>query len=753
MANLVKSVMLKIVADDGDTEAKLDRITARAGELGRLHPDIKVKIDTAAAGAKLAVLRKELKDTGNAAAGSDSVSLKSRLMSLGSTAGVVSGLGDVFGAFNAQASMGARVMSGVSLATGLLEAPLAGAIAGAGGLAAGVTAAGAGLGVFGLVARSVYGQVSGALTKLTAAQQQYNKATTAKQQAAALKAEQQAMSGLTGSQLQFASALTTSKNQWSGFVKAASPGVTGVMAQGLRLLPDALKLMQPFLASTENGLTVILDHLKGGLQSSWLKDFARTMGTFSGPAIVGVGTAAGNVIKGIAGILKAFVPMGVTVLGGLDTITGKFAAWGQSLTRHSGFQSLMTMAQADMPYVIGIVKNLGAAIGHLGGSMTGLSTVSNSRTLLQLALPLSQLLNTLTKADPALVRFGLYALAAGGAVAKMKPAFQGISAGIGVIKGGAAAFRDLSAGFSNSAAAASDATGIWGTFGGRISTVTAAIGKWGIGSKIAAAATRVWTGVQAAFDVVMAMNPVGLIVIGIAALIAIIVICVVKFKAFREFWIGLWKDVKTLFGDALHWVESHWKLLPAIFLGPLGIVITLVLTHFRQIKSGAMSLVHDVTSFFSSLPGRILGALGDLGRLLWRAGVAVVQGLIGGITSMLGNLAGAVGNMVASIPGKILHVLGIGSPSRVTFYHGQMIAAGLALGIESGHSRVQSAAARLAQSAIPGRGGLAGAGAGAGGGQLVLEVKGGGTGLDQLFFTWLKENVRIRGGSPEVLGH
>jgi len=59
---LVKRVMVQIQSDDGDTEEKLDRITAKADELKEKHPELSVKIDTAAASAKLAVLRQELKD-------------------------------------------------------------------------------------------------------------------------------------------------------------------------------------------------------------------------------------------------------------------------------------------------------------------------------------------------------------------------------------------------------------------------------------------------------------------------------------------------------------------------------------------------------------------------------------------------------------------------------------------------------------------------------------------------------------------
>ena len=59
---MIKRAVLQIAADDGDTEAKLDRISAKADELKEKHPDLAVRIDTAAASAKLGVLRTELKD-------------------------------------------------------------------------------------------------------------------------------------------------------------------------------------------------------------------------------------------------------------------------------------------------------------------------------------------------------------------------------------------------------------------------------------------------------------------------------------------------------------------------------------------------------------------------------------------------------------------------------------------------------------------------------------------------------------------
>lgn len=61
---LVRKVLLQIAADDGDTEAKLDAISAKAEAMKRLHPELSVRIDTAAASAKVAALRGELQDLG-----------------------------------------------------------------------------------------------------------------------------------------------------------------------------------------------------------------------------------------------------------------------------------------------------------------------------------------------------------------------------------------------------------------------------------------------------------------------------------------------------------------------------------------------------------------------------------------------------------------------------------------------------------------------------------------------------------------
>lgn len=76
-------------------------------------------------------------------------------------------------------------------------------------------------------------------------------------------------------------------------------------------------------------------------------------------------------------------------------------------------------------------------------------------------------------------------------------------------------------------------------------------------------------------------------------------------------------------------------------------------------------------SLFSSIPGRIRGALGDLGNLLYGAGRNVIAGLISGITSMIGRVASSMGSVAGTIrsylpfsPAKEGPLSGTGNPEN-----------------------------------------------------------------------------------------
>lgn len=96
------------------------------------------------------------------------------------------------------------------------------------------------------------------------------------------------------------------------------------------------------------------------------------------------------------------------------------------------------------------------------------------------------------------------------------------------------------------------------------------------------------------------------------------------------------------------------------------------------------------------MPGRVVGALGDLGSLLWHAGKDIVRGLWNGIKSMGGWLWDQVTSFISdNIPGPVKRVLGIGSPSKVAFALMLDVGAGMVGGLDASERMVARAAGSL----------------------------------------------------------
>jgi len=76
--------------------------------------------------------------------------------------------------------------------------------------------------------------------------------------------------------------------------------------------------------------------------------------------------------------------------------------------------------------------------------------------------------------------------------------------------------------------------------------------------KSGAAAIKMMEIAQAALNVVMNMNPIGLVISAIAGLVAAFVILWNKSDAFREFWINLWEKIKEV-------ASTVWKAIEAFF--------------------------------------------------------------------------------------------------------------------------------------------------------------------------------------------
>jgi len=109
-----------------------------------------------------------------------------------------------------------------------------------------------------------------------------------------------------------------------------------------------------------------------------------------------------------------------------------------------------------------------------------------------------------------------------------------------------AGIGDLASGFENLLVPAAKNAVTWIRAGGVASLWTAAQ------QKLAAAGAAIWTGAQWLLNIALSANPIGLVIVAVAALIAIIVLIATKTDWFQTAWKATWDAIKV----ATEWVTN-----------------------------------------------------------------------------------------------------------------------------------------------------------------------------------------------------
>lgn len=261
-------------------------------------------------------------------------------------------------------------------------------------------------------------------------------------------------------------------------------------------------------------------------------------------------------------------------------------------------------------------------------------------------------------------------------------------------------------------------------------------------------------------DAAMDANPIGAVILALTALVVIVVEVIRHWHQLAAVGKEVFGDIRRVITDVFDWVKGHWPLLAAILAGPIGMAAYLIIGHWRQILSGTQRMASAVVSWFARLPGMIIRAIGDLGSMLFQAGVNAIRGFISGAGSMIGSavhtLEGWGHDLISAIGSPFGIHFSEPSEAAVMIRAGQKIPLGLAAGMLGGTGTVRAAAARIAGAvALPyGAPSYGGYGPGGRGGQsltvhLAIDHAGG----DDAFVRWLRNAIRVRGGNvQQVLG-
>lgn len=449
------------------------------------------------------------------------------------------------------------------------------------------------------------------------------------QTAAALaqKAQSDAMAALSPAQKKAAKGIDSLKTAWNGFLDDNDPVILGAMVKGMGALEKALGPLGVFLTPVAGAFGTMFDAFGNAAASKGFNSFVTDFGVFSAGIIGDAATGTINLAKGFGSLLTAFMPLSTDMSGGLVVLTDRFAKWSAGLEGSTGFQSFVAYVRENGPLLLSTLGDVAQAVIALG-----IAAAPLGEKLLVAISGVSEFIVMFAGAHPqvAATLVAVVGLSSGVAamavpVARVAGLVRGF--GGGVTKTGKALKttykfgRDFVGGLIDQRKALKSGASWATTFGSAVrqggsNTLRAARaagtlvldqGRLALAYgkstalvvkdnavKLASAtrtraimlATKAWTAAQWLFNAAMTANPMGLIIVGLVALGAALVVAYKKSETFRNIVDGAFRKVKGAARSAFGWVKNNWPLLLAILTGPFAPVVLIITKNFGKIKTG-----------------------------------------------------------------------------------------------------------------------------------------------------------------------
>nr|DAP32442.1 MAG TPA: tail tape measure [Caudoviricetes sp.] len=183
------------------------------------------------------------------------------------------------------------------------------------------------------------------------------------------------------------------------------------------------------------------------------------------------------------------------------------------------------------------------------------------------------------------------------------------------------------------------------------------------------------TAAQWLLNAAMSANPIMILVVAIAALVAGIVWFCTQTETGRQLWAGFtgflqatwqnitdffqatWQNITQWFSNAAANIQNGWNALTA-FIGSIpgriqaffASIGQWFVNKFNEARNGITGAFDNAVSFVSSIPGRITGFFGSISSWFADKFSEVRNGIANGFDSAV--------SFIASIPGRILSALG-----------------------------------------------------------------------------------------------
>ncbi|MEU3297329.1 transglycosylase SLT domain-containing protein [Streptomyces longwoodensis] len=163
------------------------------------------------------------------------------------------------------------------------------------------------------------------------------------------------------------------KAAFSDWARSLSPDVIPLFTRAVNGAKGALPGLSPLVREAAKGIGELQDSASRELKKPFWADFLADLTGSVRPAVVGLGKAFGNTLKGMAGVVDAFLPRMDSIADRLVTSSGKFADWGTGLKGSPEFEKFLKYASDNGPRVAGFFAAIAGAALDIGSALSPLS--------------------------------------------------------------------------------------------------------------------------------------------------------------------------------------------------------------------------------------------------------------------------------------------------------------------------------------------------------------------------------------------
>jgi phage-related protein len=163
------------------------------------------------------------------------------------------------------------------------------------------------------------------------------------------------------------------RSAFGAWSKALQPAVMPIFTRALVSLRNTLPTLTPFVTEAADAIKGLQDRASASVKTPFWQGFKKDLQGSVKPAITGLGVAFGNVIKGIAGVIDAFLPHMDGISSRLQGITQRFADWGAGLKGSPEFERFLSFASDKAPILGDALGKIALAFLNVGQALSPIS--------------------------------------------------------------------------------------------------------------------------------------------------------------------------------------------------------------------------------------------------------------------------------------------------------------------------------------------------------------------------------------------